>query len=399
MGDARADRVTPRRRESRAIAVASRPASVELRRVSKVFPGHVKAVTGVELHVEAGEFFTAVGPSGSGKSTLLRMVAGLETPSNGTVWVDGIDVTGLPPRERGVAMVFQAPALYPHLSVLENLAFGLRARGVARREVDTRVGEVAALLDVTGLLDRRPASLSGGERQRVALGRAIAIRPSVLLMDEPLSSLDAPLRASIRAELRDFHRRAGVTVLYVTHDQSEALALGDRLGVMDRGELTQVGTPREVYDRPATRFVGQFLGSPPMSIVPCDVFDGEGGLRVVASGLDRMRSFLVPGGRLASALGRLRGRGVDLGLRPEHLSVVHDGSEVTRITGEVVVRRVEFFGHEVLATVELGLHSLSLRQGPCSALRSGDRLTIGIDLARATWFDPQSGLALPTNEP
>ena len=272
--------------------------------------------------------------------------------------------------------------------MFDNLAFGLRARGAKRAEVQSRVAEVALALGLDTLLERRPATLSGGQKQRVALGRALATRPPVFLLDEPLSSLDGPLRAALRNALRDVHRQTGATFLHVTHDQAEALAMGDRIGVMERGRLVQVGTPRAVYEQPASRFVGQFLGSPPMSVVRCRVVDGPA---LVFSGLAR-RALPIPGGAFAA----IQGYEIDLGLRPEHVALARDGLAPTfvRLPGEVIVRHVEFLGHESLATVEVGRQDVNLRLVPGAAVRPGDRLAIALDLAKASWFGPATGTAL-----
>jgi ABC-type sugar transport system ATPase subunit len=330
-----------------------------------------------------------VGPWGSGKSTLLRLIAGLEEATAGAVRVGGRDVSALPPRERSVALVFQNPALYPHLRVFDNLAFGLRARGVRRADVQARVVEVAGLLGLGMVLQERPATLSGGQKQRVALGRALATRPPVFLLDEPLSSLDGPLRAALRTTLRNVHRQTGATILHVTHDQAEALALGDLIGVMERGRLVQVGTPRAVYERPASRFVGQFLGNPPMSVIRCTVIEGPA---LVPAGLAPARALPVAGGTCAVVP---RGE-IHLGLRPEHVAVSRDGlaPSFVRLPGEVPVQHVEYMGHESLATVAVGVHDVHLRLAPGSPLRPGDRLAIALDVARASWFSPGTGTAL-----
>ena len=372
-------------------------AGVELRGLGKRYPNGVEAVASVDLAVADGEFFAVVGPSGSGKSTLLRLIAGLETPGTGTVAIGGRDVTALPPRDRDLAMVFQEAALYPHLSVFDNLAFGLRARGQARElgknELRARVETAAEGLGLLGVLDRRPETLSGGQRQRVAFGRAIVRRPSVFLFDEPLSGLDAPLRASIRADLIDLHRALGATMFYVTHDQGEALAVADRLGVMDRGRLVQVGTPAEVYHAPASRTVAEFVGSPPMNVVPCALRDGPPPT-LVPDGLEPSPPFA------AAWASRLLARGVgavDLGVRPEHVHLVRSADRDTRLawlSAPLDVVRSEYLGHETVVTLALGRHALAARhQGP-DAPRPGDRITIGLDLDRASWFDPATGSAV-----
>jgi multiple sugar transport system ATP-binding protein len=243
-------------------------ATLETRRLTKVFKkGAEGAVNDVDLESRDGEFLVFLGPSGSGKSTLLRMIAGLEEPTRGDVLIGGKVVTDLPPRARGIAMVFQSYALYPHLSVRKNIAFPLKAQGMPKDRRGERVEWAAGLLGIGDLLDRRPRELSGGERQRVALARAIVREPTVFLLDEPLSNLDAKLRASAREELASFHKRVRTTTIYVTHDQVEAMAMGDRIVVLHKGVVRQVGTPREVYDEPADTFVATFLGSPPMNLI------------------------------------------------------------------------------------------------------------------------------------
>src|SRR5207249_2272479 len=246
-------------------------AVVETRNLTKVFKeGELGAVNKVSLATHEGEFLVFLGPSGSGKTTLLRMIAGLETPTSGEILIGGQVVNHLTPRERRIAMVFQSYALYPHLSVYNNIAFPLKAQKVPREQHRTKVEWAAGLLGIGKLLGRKPRELSGGERQRVALARAIVREPAVFLLDEPLSNLDAKLRASAREELEQFHKRIGTTAIYVTHDQVEAMAMGDRVVVMSQGSVRQIGTPAEVYDEPADTFVATFLGSPPMNIVPAD---------------------------------------------------------------------------------------------------------------------------------
>ena len=246
-------------------------AEIRLHRVAKTFPnGHV-AVAGVDLDVADGEFLVLVGPSGCGKSTLLRLIAGLEPLTAGAITIGGTDVTGLPPQDRDVAMVFQTYALYPHMTVRENLAYGLRARGVARAIIVREVEAVAAALAITELLGRRPAQLSGGQRQRVALGRAIVRKPKAFLLDEPLSNLDPSLRAQARAELRRLHRTIGATIVHVTHDREEAMTLGSRVVVMRDGAIEQAAPPLDVYHRPANAFVARFIGAPPMNLLPAPI--------------------------------------------------------------------------------------------------------------------------------
>ena len=309
-------------------------ASVRLEGVEKVYPnGHV-AARGLDIAIADGEFMVLVGPSGCGKSTALRMIAGLETPTAGRVMIGDRDVTTVPPQDRDIAMVFQSYALYPHMTVRQNLAFGLRMRGAAPELIAERVGQAAVALGLDRVLERKPGQLSGGQRQRVALGRAMVRDPKVFLFDEPLSNLDAKLRVETRAELARLHRRLGATIVYVTHDQEEALTLGGRVTVMRDGVVEQVGPPMEVYRRPASAFVAGFVGSPAMNLLPGDVSDG------------RWRG---PGGVTlptpASGGGRLT-----LGVRPHDVALVPPG------TGDVDAKIdvVEPRGSELLVYARLG---------------------------------------------
>jgi ABC-type sugar transport system ATPase subunit len=353
-------------------------ARLEWRLVGKTYARDVEALCGVDLAVADGELLAVVGPSGSGKSTLLRLVAGLETPSLGGVWIDGRQVDGLPPHQRQVALVFQSPALYPHLSVFDNIAFGLRAMRTPRRSIRPRVEEVAELLRVRELLERRPPELSGGERQRVALGRAIAPRPALLLLDEPFASLDSPLRAATRADLVALHRRLGTTMVLVTHDQAEALAVADRVAILDRGRVAQLGTPREVYDHPASAFVARFIGSPPMNVLPVLIDHRDGTVHVRIDGIEggqRVDFGMVPRAGL-----------VLLGIRPEHVRITQ---ERDGLLGSL--RRLEPAGEWIVATLAVGPHELAIRLPWDPARRLGERVVVFLDMRHASWFDAESG--------
>ncbi|MBX6378748.1 MAG: ABC transporter ATP-binding protein, partial [Clostridia bacterium] len=328
---------------------AARVATVELRGVSKRF-GNVTAVDDVSLTVADGEFLVLVGPSGSGKSTLLRLVAGLEELSEGAISIDGNDVSHLAPKDRDVAMVFQNYALYPHMSVADNMAFGLRMRGYARNEIDHRVREVAQMLGLSELLGRRPRDLSGGEQQRVALGRAVVRNPKVFLMDEPLSSLDAQLRVQMRTELKRLHQRLRTTTIYVTHDQVEAMTMGDRVAVMRNGRILQAAPPRVVYEQPANLFVAEFIGLPRINLVQGRLEPRDGQLRFRTESL----AITLPS-PLAEAASHLVGRPVVLGVRPEDLLVEPNGARSNsgpRLDAYVEV--VEPVGAETFVTVVLG---------------------------------------------
>jgi ABC-type sugar transport system ATPase subunit len=362
-------------------------ARLSLRRLTKRYD-EVEAVSDVSLDVADGEFLVLLGPSGSGKSTILKLVAGVEVADGGEIWIGDQRVDGLVPRSRDVAMVFQSYALYPHLSVFANLAFPLRSTGVARHEVRRRVHAVSDLLELDGLLQRRPGQLSGGQQQRVALGRAIVRRPKVFLLDEPLSNLDAKLRAQTRAELTALHRRIAATTVYVTHDQVEALTMGDRVAVIDSGALRQVEAPEALYEHPADVVVAGFLGSPPMNLLPveCDV-DGET-VRFTAEAI-RMAVPLAAMGRAERAA---LPRRVVLGVRPEYLSVVGDAGPAgdgPAVAG--TVDHVELLGSERMVWVAAGPARLAVRVPARVRPASGDRLTVRIDPAGIRLFDADVG--------
>ena len=307
-------------------------AAIELSDVRKVYPGNVEAVKGVSLSIEDGEFVVLVGPSGCGKSTLLRMVAGLESISSGTVSIGDRVVNDLEPATRDIAMVFQNYALYPHMSVRQNLEYGLKNRKMAKAEIESRVDKAAAILEIGPLLARKPGQLSGGQRQRVAMGRAIVRDPAAFLFDEPLSNLDAKLRVQMRAEIRRLQRRLKTTSLYVTHDQLEAMTLADRLVVLNGGRIEQVGTPMEVYGRPASVFVATFIGSPAMNLIP---LGGTGGLAGI-TGLDGLAASTPTD--------------ATLGIRPEHMRLLDndDGAEpvADEMVADLTVTGVEVVGAE-----------------------------------------------------
>jgi ABC-type sugar transport system ATPase subunit len=335
--------------------------------------GTVVAVADLSLSVADGELLAVVGPSGCGKSTLLRLLAGLEAPTRGTIRIDGRPVNERSPQERNVAMVFQDYALYPHRSVAGNLAFPLEVRRVPRDAIRRRVAEVAELLGIAGLLERRPGELSGGERQRVAMGRALVREPSVFLLDEPLSNLDAKLRVRVRAEIAELKRRTGTTMLYVTHDQVEAMTLGERVAVLHEGRLQQVAPPRELYARPANLFVAGFIGSPPMNLLPARLGVGAGGRRVVD--LDGQRLALPDG--LAAAVRAAADGAVTLGARPEALRLSAPRSDALRAR----VLHLEFLGHELLAHLALGAGGAALvarLAHPCELVR-GDSVALDLD--------------------
>ncbi|MBC8243259.1 MAG: ATP-binding cassette domain-containing protein [Verrucomicrobia bacterium] len=355
-------------------------ASVRLDNLCKHF-GPVRAVDRVSLEIPDGELMVLVGPSGCGKSTLLRLVAGLEEPSGGGIYLDDRDVGRVKPQDRDVAMVFQNYALFPHLNVEQNMGFSLKFRKAAKPEIRARVTEAAEMLGLADQLRRKPAELSGGQRQRVALGRAMVCQPKVFLLDEPLSNLDARMRAEMRAEIAQLHRRLGTTMIFVTHDQTEAMTLGQRLCVLDGGQVMQTGSPMDLYRRPAHRFVGDFIGTPGMNFVRGRIAERDGGLAFVGSG----DGFSL---RLANGLVRYAGREVELGIRPEQISLGDGAGDATG-----TVEGCETLGHESLLCVRCGGHELVVR---LPGVGAGGLAKVGMrfDLAAAVWFDATTGQAL-----
>jgi multiple sugar transport system ATP-binding protein len=394
-------------------------AEVSFDRVSKVYPDGTRAVSSIELEIGDKEFMVLVGPSGCGKTTALRMVAGLEEISEGELRIGDRVVNDMPSRDRDIAMVFQSYALYPHLSVYENIAFGLRLKKVPKEEIDRRVRDAARVLDLTEWLKRKPRNLSGGQRQRVAMGRAIVREPQAFLMDEPLSNLDAKLRVQMRAEIARLQDDLGVTTIYVTHDQIEAMTMGDRVAVMRRGELQQVATPQQLYDHPENVFVGGFIGSPAMNLVEARLEHEDGGY-AVQLGDQRLT---LPDELVAArpALAQWAGRELVLGIRPESLEDAGVAAEVPddrRLRARVKLREALGSEVDVHATIaaraaqtedvrelaeDKGLESLDAstteativgRFSPKSRASEGEALELAVDTTALHFFDPGNGLGI-----
>ncbi|WP_377191995.1 ABC transporter ATP-binding protein [Ruegeria meonggei] len=340
--------------------------SIELKAVEKWF-GSAQVIKGIDLQIEEGEFVVFVGPSGCGKSTLLRMIGGLEDISRGALLINGNDVTDHPPSKRGLTMVFQSYALYPHLTVAENMGFSLKVAGVSKAEIAKRVGHAAEVLKLDPYLERRPKDLSGGQRQRVAIGRSIVRDPTAFLFDEPLSNLDAALRVEMRYEIAKLHQSLNRTMIYVTHDQVEAMTLADRIVVLEFGTIAQVGTPRELYERPANLFVAQFIGSPKMNVMPCSVsgdrflLDNDG-----AGPFDRT------------------GAATKLGIRPEHITVVAPGAGHS----DGVVEVVEYLGADMFVIVDCGTGEMvTVRLGGDTDLKPGTKIGLHFAPDKLQFFD------------
>jgi multiple sugar transport system ATP-binding protein len=387
--------------------------------VSKVYPDGTRAVNGMNLLVGDGEFMVLVGPSGCGKTTALRMLAGLEEVTEGQIWIGDRVVNSVPARDRDIAMVFQSYALYPHLTVYENIAFGLRLRGLPKDEIDRRVRDAARMLDLEPLLDRKPRHLSGGQRQRVAMGRAIVRHPQAYLMDEPLSNLDAKLRVQMRAEIARLQDKLGVTTIYVTHDQVEAMTMGDRVAVMRKGTLQQVDTPERLYERPVNLFVGGFIGSPSMNLLDATLEPSGDGM-VVRFG-DQQLAIDPEVLSARTALAGYANRRVTLGIRPEDLedaTLAGDAPPERRLRGRVELR--EALGSEVLVhlaidsrpvvteevrelAMDVGLEAPDAEQSETtivgrfsrhSQVRAGQVIEAVVDTRALHFFDPETGLGI-----
>jgi len=362
-------------------------ATVSFDHVTKRF-GEVTAVDDFNLEIGDGEFMVFVGPSGCGKTTSLRMVAGLEEVTTGTLRIGDRVVNDVPPKDRDIAMVFQSYALYPHMNVYDNLAFGLKLRKVDKKEIDRRVKEAAETIQLTTLLQRKPKELSGGQRQRVALGRAIVREPAVFLMDEPLSNLDAKLRVQTRAEIARLHQRLKTTIVYVTHDQVEAMTMGQRIAVMSQAKLQQVGPPQELYDHPVNRFVAGFIGSPAMNFLAVELSGSGDGAELRTEGV----TIPLPA-HYREAVRAAGSRTFTLGIRPEHLDVVSGG--VPTATVQTMADVVEYLGNEeLLHLIVAGIDVVAV-VGAEHRVRPGDVLTLHIPLDKIHLFDTETEAALP----
>lgn len=367
-------------------------ASVTLNKIAKVYPNGFKAVHEIDFKINDGEFVVLVGPSGCAKSTLLRMVAGLESITGGELVIGDKVVNRLPPKERGAAMVFQNYALYPHMKVRDNLAFGLKLQGLPKPEVEARVQEAAKLLEIEMLLDRYPRQLSGGQSQRVAVGRAIVKKPQVFLFDEPLSNLDAKLRASMRVRITELHQQlkaAGqpCTVIYVTHDQVEAMTMGERICVLKEGRIQQFDSPTKLYNEPANTFVASFIGSPEMNLFAATL--------TVHAGSASVNVFNATASIDATGLPVLSNETVKLGLRPEHI-LVNPSDEPGVLWIDAELSHIEYMGSEVFAYFRVNGESITSRvpaslSAAIAALKRGEKRRIGLQLSEAHWFEASSG--------
>jgi multiple sugar transport system ATP-binding protein len=362
-------------------------AEIRIEQVTKLFKG-TRAVDDVSLTIDDGEFMVLLGPSGCGKTTLLRSIAGLEQIEGGRIVIGGNDVTDLPPRKRNIAMVFQSYAVFPHMTVYDNIAFGLRMRRSTKAEIDRHVVQAAELLHIENLLDRYPAQTSGGQRQRIAVARALAMQPQVLLMDEPLSNLDALLRLEARAELKRLLNEIGSTTIYVTHDQVEAMSMGDRVAVMRTGKLVQVGDPLTIYDGPVDLFVGGFIGNPPMNFLPVQIERRDGAPVAVLADAGEVR--LGPAAALGDRVGA-----VMLGIRAENIEIVAS-DDPSAVRARVLV--VEPLGSHNLVTLAVGGEQLKATTRPDERHERDQDIGIRIDPERIRWLDAERAVALDAHD-
>ena len=362
--------------------------SLVIKDISKHF-GNYQALERVSIEAESGEFLVLLGPSGCGKSTLLNMIAGLETVTEGQIRIDGEVVNERDPKDRDIAMVFQSYALYPSMTVRENISFGMRVRRVPKAQQAESVNRIAKMLQLEALLDRRPSQLSGGQRQRVAMGRALVRDPKVFLFDEPLSNLDAKLRVEMRTEIKKLHKKLGVTIVYVTHDQIEAMTLATKVVVMRQARIQQVGSPQEIYDRPQNLYVASFIGSPPMNLIPGTLLE-NGGQVAVETTLENGARLVVPMGPAAPAMAQYFGRKIILGARPEIITepgTHYDGATPYKFEARVEV--IEPTGSDNLAIISLGGVDAIARLRPGAGV-AGKPMSFSIDTSKALLFDPQS---------
>ena len=356
------------------------PPVLEVTNLVKRF-GAVEVLKDISVSMAAGEFLVLVGPSGCGKSTLLNCIAGLDTTSGGRIVIGGRDVTEVPPRDRDIAMVFQSYALYPTMTVAENIAFGMKVRNVPKPQQAEKVRDVSNLLQISHLLDRKPGALSGGQRQRVAMGRALVREPVLFLFDEPLSNLDAKLRVELRGEIKRLHERLGASIVYVTHDQIEAMTLGTRIVVLNQGLVQQIGTPEEVFDQPANLFVADFMGSPPMNLVPATLTSGPDGARLTLSDGNHL-PLANPPATLASR----HGTELVVGLRPEAFALAA-GTEGVKVSPQLV----ESSGSDTFLTTELGGKVITARLPGRTKIAPRSELHLAVDTTHACFFDPATG--------
>ncbi|NOH79282.1 sn-glycerol-3-phosphate ABC transporter ATP-binding protein UgpC [Vibrio sp. RE86] len=360
-------------------------ATLELKQIRKTYPkADQETLKGIDIDIDSGEFLILVGPSGCGKSTLMNTIAGLENISSGEIVIDGNDVSDVEPKDRDIAMVFQSYALYPNMTVRGNIEFGLKIRKMPQQEIDAEVERVAAMLQIDHLLDRKPSQLSGGQRQRVAMGRALARRPKLYLFDEPLSNLDAKLRVEMRHQIKRLHQQLNTTIVYVTHDQIEAMTLADRIAVMKDGELQQLGTPQEIYNKPNNMFVAGFMGSPSMNFIKTmvDLNDDDKPVIKVKGGNGQEHHINLP-----ASMREQDGKEVVIGLRPEHITDAENQESVATTKLDLMLEVLEPTGPDTIAMIKVNEQEVACRLSPEFEVTAGEIAPLHFDLSKAVFFD------------
>lgn len=357
--------------------------ALKIDNVEKTF-GKIKVLKGIDLEIKPGQFLILVGPSGCGKSTLLNMIAGLESVSNGSISIGDRDVTNLDPKDRDIAMVFQSYALYPNMTVRENISFGLEIRKTEKAEQKAIVDKVSKMLQIVPLLDRKPKQLSGGQRQRVAMGRALARDPSIFLFDEPLSNLDAKLRVEMRSEIKELHQRVGTTIVYVTHDQIEAMTLGDVIAVMKDGEIQQFGSPQEIYDNPRNQFIAGFMGSPSMNFIPCQLEKVDGVMQISMESGGKHQQ--LPIKQTIAGLENYVGKKVVLGIRPEQITQQGESKDDSAMM-DCAIEIIEPTGPDTLITARINGVKTICRIHPTAQCKVGELMPLQFDMSKVVFFD------------
>ena len=364
--------------------------ALKIKNIEKSF-GPIKVLKGINLEIEPGQFLILVGPSGCGKSTLLNMIAGLESVTNGEIHIGDRNVTALDPKDRDIAMVFQSYALYPNMTVRQNISFGLDIAKMPKDEQKVVVDRVSKMLQIVPLIDRKPAALSGGQRQRVAMGRALARDPAIYLFDEPLSNLDAKLRVEMRGEIKELHQRMGTTIVYVTHDQIEAMTLADVIAVMKNGEVQQFGTPQEIYDNPSNQFIAGFMGSPSMNFVPCELSQGDNGYELLLESAGKSMQF--PINQDIEGLKQYVGKQVILGIRPEQITQDSEDGSANRVMA-CDVEMIEPTGPDTMVTIRLNGAKIVCRVHPTTMCSTEQALPLQFDMTKAVFFDPKTEMRI-----
>lgn len=363
---------------------------LEIRGVDKAYSAHgPKVIEDLSLTIEKGEFIVFLGPSGCGKTTIIRMIAGLEEVTKGDILIDGVSILDKLPKDRGVSMIFQSYAIWPHMTVFDNIAYPLKMQKLPKSEIKKRVEQAATITQIDGLLDRYPNNMSGGQRQRVAVSRALVINPKIFLMDEPLSNLDAKLRVSMRTELREIHDTIKATSIFVTHDQSEAMSLADRIVILNQGKIEQIGTPMEVYQKSATKFVASFIGTPPTNFLTTTIREKGGALYAIGDGF----SFFVPSAH-QQALKPYLNKEIDIGIRPEKIGVTKEKDQNNSVFAKITINHVEQQGSHAILITTIGKQQIKIETSQCMDIKQKEEFFVSVLDNAIAYFDPDTELRI-----